>query len=178
MSDRFEHLAQEIAKLNLQIRHDMEQAEAKVVQVNDLIDELGRTGLLNDVWLGPTYGQRYAPESGIVDSELVVQAALLVRHASGDRGGFGVCLWDMEEYCRLQSGLEDLKSNANRVFLPFNECDAAQKAFLLPHLESLFEELADVALVAASQMEPEPTVSADEFFQATPDDSDDANSQP
>ena len=149
----------EVSRQLLQIKHDMERTEAKVEHAHDLIREVGNTGLLTRrALLGPHYTQRWEPGRGPQDSEQVVQAALFVPE------GFGVCYRDANEFWELEQSPEGLESNARSKFEPFENCSAAEKKFLYPFIGQMLDELADVALVAASKLEPEPRVRADDYF--------------
>jgi hypothetical protein len=152
-------MAEQLASLNVQIRHDMEQAEAKIERANKLVRELRGTGLLTGrVVLGPFFTGTYEPGFGPQDSGQVTQAALLVSK------GFGVCYWDTEEFWELGQTPEGLDSHARRRFQAFNDCSPAEKKFLLPFVEEMLEDLIDVAMVAASKLEPEPRISVDAYF--------------
>lgn len=159
MKSRIDEMAEQLASLNIQIRHDMEQAEAKAERVNQLVHELGETGVLtHQVLLGVVFERAYDPESSTQDSGQVVQAALLVPE------GFGVCLWDLVEFTTLRASPQGLERHARAKFQPFDECAAAEKKFLLPYLEEMLEDLTDVALVAASKLDAGPGMAAEAYF--------------
>jgi hypothetical protein len=159
---RLDEVAEQLALLNLQIKHDMEQAEGKAEHVNLLVSELGSTGLLTrQTLLGPTFTAPYEAGLGPSDSAQVVQAALSVPR------GFGVCRWEMDEFLQLQSSpafANQFESRARILFEPFEACTPAEKKFLLPFLEEMLEDLTDIALVAASRLERDPIIPADDYF--------------
>lgn len=156
---RFDEMAEQLASLNLQIKHDMECAEAKVERVNLLIRELGNTGLLKrPIFLGGTYSGTYDPAFGPHDSGQVTQAALLVPE------GFGVCRWDTEEWNRLEQSQEGFEPHARICFESFESCSPAEKKFLLPFVDEMLEDLTDMAQIAVSRLEQGPRVRADDYF--------------
>jgi hypothetical protein len=164
---RIDDVARELSALNLQIKHDMEQAEAKVERVSHLVRELGTTGLVGrEVLLGGHFDRSFDPDDGPHDSGQVVQAALLIPE------GLGVCLWDPEEFSALQTAYEGLVPNARLRFQSFDRCSPEEKKFLLPFIEEMLEDLTDLARVAASKLEPGPGVSADEYFRQRMEDDD------
>ena len=164
MKSRFDEMAEQLASLNLQIRHDMEQAEAKAERVNQLVHELGETGLLTDqVVLGSFFERAYDASDSAHDSGQIVQAALLVPD------GFGICLWDMVEYAGLRNSQDGLEAHARAKFQPFEACSAVEKKLLLPFLEEMLGDLTDIALVAASKLEGGPAISADAYFAQRPE---------
>jgi len=65
MPRRLQHLAATLTKLNVQIKHSLEEAEAKVSEVNALIAELAGTGLLmHAVLLGKISRAALRPDAG------------------------------------------------------------------------------------------------------------------
>lgn len=157
--NRMETLAQELAQLQLQIKHDMEHAEAKVVQVNNLLQELGKTGLLKEtVMLGRCRHIAYPAESQTEDPESEKQAALLIPE------GFGICSWNAGDLGTSRREDDGGEAEVRKRFVPFAQCNTAGKAFLLPFIEDLLQELMDVAEVAASQFEGGEKLSAEDYF--------------
>jgi DNA invertase Pin-like site-specific DNA recombinase len=55
--------------------------------------------------------------------------------------GLGVVLWDSEEYAQWRDIPQGLEAEARSAFLPFEQCDAALKALLLPQIEPLLQPL-------------------------------------
>jgi hypothetical protein len=134
---RFHIQREDLAQLTLNLRRAQEQAEAKVASVNQLIQQFAATGMLAEtVILGDVLQTRaYAPRCGGNSSGQLVQAVLLVP------GGFGVSVWDTEEYLEAKH-INSIASETPVHFVPFSECCPAWKALLLPHVEPLFEKLA------------------------------------
>jgi hypothetical protein len=137
MSETFRDRVAYLRWLTFWVRHACDQAEAKMGEVNHLIDQLGVTGFLHEtVLLGPVIHHRsYAPRPGGSDSVQLAQAALCVP------GGFGVILWDSEDYQELRETAEGLESEALLHFRPLGECELALKALLQPHIEPLLGRL-------------------------------------
>lgn len=158
---QFDAVFQEVAGVTAQIRHCLEEAEAKVKLLNRLVPALADTGLLTrSVWLGPSF-ERDAAEAR--DTAQVVQSAFLLPD------GFGVCLWDAKEYAQLRHSREDLEASARGRFLPFARCSPAEKVFLNIAVQPLVEELADVARVARSQRDEGEDQEMTQFFEACED---------
>ncbi len=56
-------------------------------------------------------------------------------------GGLGVILWDTEEYAELGRVPEGPESEARLHLQPFEKCEPALKALLLPQIEPLIQRL-------------------------------------
>ena len=65
----------------------------------------------------------------------MAQAALCVPD------GIGVVLWGAEAYAQLCATPEGLRREARAGFRPFEMCEPSLRALLLPHVESLLQEL-------------------------------------
>ena len=121
--------------LNLEIRQQMELTEARAETANQLVAQLAATGLMNDrIFLGDViltraYSAHYETGTG-----QVIQAGLSVN------GGFGAVCWDSEEFATLEE-VGELESEAILKHVPFERCDPAIKARLLPQLEALLDAL-------------------------------------
>ena len=112
-------------------------AEARLPMVNDLIrqlatvDLLPETALLGEVILD----QALVPVPNYSDGSQLLQAALLVP------GGFGIVLWDREEYLAVRNS-HGATSHEMRVrFIAFDQVGSAIKALLLPQVEPLLDRL-------------------------------------
>jgi hypothetical protein len=157
---QFDAVFQEVAGVTAQIRHCLEEAEAKVELLNHLVPALAATGLITrSVWLGPSFEREDDEATEPHDSGQVVQAAFLLPD------GFGVCLWNAEEYARLRRSGEGLEASARGRFLPFSRCSSAEKAFLNVAAQPLMEELADAARVARSQLDEGEDLEMTQFFE-------------
>lgn len=162
MSVVSQNAAEKLSSVLLQLKHKMEQGEAQVNEVNDLMGILGTTGLLNStVFLGPDRPMDYDADTGPHDSGCLIQAALLVP------GGFGICQWDTEEAFELDRGPGGREIGARLKFRPFAELNVADKAFLQPFMDEMLEEFMDIVDVAASQLAApsSPPVEAGAFMQ-------------
>ncbi len=137
MSEQFEAHLRALRSMNAFIRHNCEQAEAKVEEVNLLVRQLGETGLRDSaVFLGPVIAHLpYPPSSGRSDAGRVVLAMLHVPL------GIGAAIWDSEAYCDLERIDNGLESEAALAFMPFAECEPAVKALLFRHIEPLLAQL-------------------------------------
>ena len=137
MGRDFDDMIEHLKWLTFWIRHCRDQAEAKMREVNHLIWQLGKSGLLHEaVLLGEVVHTRYyTPQPGGHDSGRVAQAAQRVP------GGIGAVLWDGEEYARLRDAPGGLGVAAGPGFRPFEQCEPALKALLLPQIEPLLQQL-------------------------------------
>jgi hypothetical protein len=134
MNNQLEEAIGRLSELLIQARCDVKHAEAWIARINPLIHELSRSGLTHSVHLGQVICERpFCPEPRQEDSGRIVQAALLVPE------GFGVCVWDTEEFGRLLSSEEGLEPEARTRFVPFEACDFVHKMLLLPHIEKMLE---------------------------------------
>ena len=145
-------------RLNRKIDRDAAEAERKVGPIHKLIVELGKSQLLNDAPILAGHLQCPCEAGEPHDSGQVAQAALLVPE------GFGVCLWDPAQFAALGQRPDGLESNARRSFLPFNQCSATYKAFLLPFMEEMAEDLTDIRSIAASKLDGVPMTDAPSYF--------------
>ncbi|HEX4129704.1 MAG TPA: hypothetical protein VHZ24_06650 [Pirellulales bacterium] len=151
--------AERLAAIAARLRHHAEQAEAEIAAANDIVRNLGGTGLVRGhVVLGRCFERPYVVEQHCTDSGQVIQAALLVPE------GFGVCYWDTEEFCALHESFGGLEPEARARFQPFDSCTDEEKTFLRPFVEEMLDDLHDVALAAAARLEPGPSVSLEEYF--------------
>jgi len=126
-----------LRQLNLTLRVQLDQAEARIPGINDLIQQLGAIDLLNDAaLLGLViYERHYDLSRGPHDSGQVLQSVLMIP------GGIGVLLWDTEEYLAFRSTPEPDPTTLKLKFVPFDDCEGAVKALLLPQVQPLMELL-------------------------------------
>jgi hypothetical protein len=137
MNQALENVVEHLKWLNFWIGHCCDQAEAKVGEINRLIQQLAGMGLVREtVLLGEVIPQRYGgPVPGGPASGQLVQAALCVP------GGVGVVRWDAEAdapWCPLPAG-QEAKARVN--FRPYAGCEPALKTLLLRHIEPLLQSL-------------------------------------
>jgi hypothetical protein len=137
MNREFSKIVEHLKWLIFWIGHCRDQAEAKMNEVNQLLGQLGKAGLVHQtVVLGEVIHHcYYSPQPEGHDSSQLVQAALSLPV------GIGVVLWDSEKYSELREDPETLESEAPLRFVPFERCEVALKALLLPHIEPLIQQL-------------------------------------
>ena len=125
----------------LQIRSQLDQADAHVSNINQIVESIGDLKLITErTLLGHVvHMQEYSPRSQMTDSGLVLQAALDIPK------GLGIAAWDSETYAELRTSPEGLDPHASLKFVPFNELEPAIRALLLPHVESLLIRLIQLA---------------------------------
>jgi hypothetical protein len=137
MSDRFDRMVEFLKWHALWSSHAADQADAKVHTANEFIQRiadsgwLARTAVLGQIILDHSY----EPRPGGSDSGQLAQAVLLVP------GGFGILLWDSEDYVALREVPEGLEAEAWVMFHPFDECEPALKALLLSQIDPLLAQL-------------------------------------
>jgi hypothetical protein len=125
-----------LKQLNLQIRLDLEQAEAKIPALNEQIDQLSRTGLLDgEAVLGDVIFTRAYYEQPEREGGLVMQAAVLVP------GGFGVVEWDSDDYLTVSESYGPSFAQARTRFRGFGDLEPALRARLLSQVESILNRL-------------------------------------
>jgi len=124
-----------LQEFNLAIRQNLEEAEAKIPEFNELIDRVASLDILpNLVLLGDIVMQRpYCVVSGPVDSGQILQATLLLP------GGLGATVWDTEEYLALEQEYDGISRHAASHFFAFDELSPGEKGILFSHLEPLVE---------------------------------------
>jgi hypothetical protein len=159
MPDKFGLMARRLGQINVEVRHLVKKAEAKVEQVNALVRELAKTGLLKKVTILGKQSRcvNYA-DGECAQSCFVVLPVLLTPE------GIGICIWDSEHAIEIKmAGMP--KSEARRVFTPFAKCAPADKAFLMRFIEPLLEDLMDLASVAAGDCVKGADIPAHEYFE-------------
>ena len=125
----------------LQMRSQLDQADAHVSNINQIVKSIGDLKLVTErTLLGHVvHMQEYSPRSQMTDSGFVLQAALDIPK------GLGIAAWDSETYAELRTSPEGLDPHASLKFVPFNELEPAIRALLLPHVESLLIRLIQLA---------------------------------
>ena len=130
-----ERAVQEVNRLNCLVAQARDQAEAKVLELNQQLQILRTNGLVHEVVLlgsiildGATY------EAGREIGAQIGRAALV------GNGGIGVCIWELDEYVDARQS-RALECDAIGHFIAFDHCNPWLKARLLPHLDLLIEGL-------------------------------------
>jgi len=128
-------IIQQLRQLNLSLRIQLEQAEARIPDINELIEQLAAIELISETaLLGLViYEKHYSALSGPHDSSQVIQSALMIP------GGIGVVCWDTEEYLAFRDNPPEDLSELYIKYVPFDSCASAVKALLLPQVEPLME---------------------------------------
>jgi hypothetical protein len=128
--DHFERLRTLVGEA----RRAIEQAEVRVLQVNEVVRGLSQQGEVpRGFFLGKTIASPWDAEAGRCNSGHVIQAVLLVPE------GLGVSRFDAEvsEACTESSG--GLEDEVRLTFVAFAECSPAEKAFFYSEMEVLCE---------------------------------------
>jgi len=141
MSNNLNNSIEHLRQLNLRIRQQLEIAEARVPEINGLLAQLTSTGLLNETALlgGVVISRSYSAVCGQDDSGQILVAALLVP------GGLGVACFDSEELALLDEYTYREGKAAFLNFRPFDQCELAIRALLLPHVEQLLARFCEMA---------------------------------
>ena len=74
------------------------------------------------------------------DSCQILRAALLAP------GGIGLTVVDLEDHLALQMQPEVAFRDIERCFLPFNECNPAERALIFPQVPGLMQNLCRIVL--------------------------------
>jgi hypothetical protein len=128
---------QQLRTLNIQLRRQLEVAEAQVPVINDLLKQLDtiqlgcKRAFLDPVIYQRLYDRGYGPE----DSCQVIQATAVAGH------GLGVTLWDIDEYqafCK-RPWLDDHTVLVH--FVAFDDLESSIKALLMPQVEPLLNRI-------------------------------------
>lgn len=137
MTRSYSECIDELRQLVLHICQHLELAEARVYEIDEVIEELATLQLADEsAVLGEIiYDRQYLPGQGPTDSSQLTQAALMVPY------GFGVVLWDMNDYAVFRRSPPPPKGAVNLNFVPFDECSLAIKALLLSQLGPLLDRL-------------------------------------
>jgi hypothetical protein len=123
-------------EFNLQLRRQVELAEALLPAINQQIQHFAALGLSHTVILGKILHQRsYTPGLGPTDSGQVYQAAIMVP------GGLGIVRWDSEQHAALLDFPDGPESEASIHFVPLDECEAGIKALLVSEARNLLDQL-------------------------------------
>ncbi len=159
MPDKYGLMVRQLGQINVQVKHLLKKGEAQVAQINSLVRELAKTGLLKKVTILGKQSRCISYADGeYPESSLVVLPALLAPE------GLGICIWDADQVIEIkEAGLP--KSQARRVFTPFVKCKTTDKAFLMRFIEPLLEDLMDLASVAAGDLVKGPDIPAHEYFE-------------
>ena len=135
-------LIQQLQDLIIRLRSQLDQAEAHLPALNNVIARLAELSLIPErTLLGHIVHMRdYEPGTGIIDSGMVLQAALRIPD------GLGIVVWDTEQYTLLRNSPQGLEGEVVMRFFPFAELDPPLKALILPHTESLLERVIRMAI--------------------------------
>ena len=137
MSGKSDGPIQELRRLTQWIRHVSDQADAKIGAVNELIRDLGGLGWqYGVVILGAVIHEReYEPAPGGHTSTQFVQAAVFVPE------GFGVVLWDSDDFVVRRERPGELEAAAARGFISYRSCEPLLRGLLLAQVEPLVTKL-------------------------------------
>ena len=126
----------QLQQLNVNLRQQLEVAEHHLPAINEQIRSLADLDIVAGIaLLGTVVYDRAYGHDGPIDSNQILQAAILIPQ------GFGVCMWDSEEYFRVRQQPRISHGTIQMKFVPFDECGSAVKALLLPHVEPLLDRL-------------------------------------
>lgn len=147
----FHEVRRRLQEFNLRLRRRLEEAEARIPELNELIERVASLGVLPDlVLLGKVALQRpYDTGQGPEDSSQVLQAALLVP------GGLGAVIWDTEDLLSVREEPGGLVPHAKSRFFPFDELSPGEKGVLFAHFAPLVERLWEEHLCQAND-KPDP----------------------
>ena len=130
----------QLRELLLQMRSQLDQADAHIPEINNVVRSIAELRIVAErTLLGHVvHIQEYSPQPQPVDSGIVLQAALDIPR------GIGIAAWDTEAYHQLRQSTEGLECQSSLNFIAFDDLEAAIRALLLPHVESLLVRLIQI----------------------------------
>lgn len=144
MDKSITQMLEEMRRLDLRLRMQLDAAETWVPQANQLVENLRSLGLLEEALLlgGIVHSSSYHPLHGPQDSGHLLQAAIGIGF-----GGFGIVSWDTEEHWAFyhssttSASLDEVRAK----FCPFDRCDRSTRGLLAPQIRPLLEQVAQIA---------------------------------
>ena len=132
---------EQLQQLLLRVRSQLDQADAHISVVNEVIASIASLQLVSDrTFLGHVvHSKDYAPRFQPADSGIVLQAALNIPQ------GLGIAAWDSDTFAELRQASDGLEWNRGSTFVPYHELEPAIRALLLPQVESLLLRLIQLA---------------------------------
>ena len=130
-----------LQRLNVSIRAQLEQAEARIPAINVAIEQLSGIQLLPETaLLGHVIFERhYCPIVGPTDTSQVLQAALLIPQ------GLGIVMWTLDEYITFRNAPNNHQGDITVRFVGFDDLEFAIKGLLMPHTQSLLDRVIQMA---------------------------------
>jgi hypothetical protein len=138
MLNELRQKVEDLAQANVALRQLGEIAEFYVPLVNDLLRRLATTELFAPRFMlaGVVYHASFGAASSEPDSGLVWQAALLISEA---KCGVGIVFWEIDSFkAHCESPRADFQELFGR-FAPYEELTGAQRALLIPYVDSLLD---------------------------------------
>ena len=132
-----QHHIEQLRHLDLSLRSQLEQAEARVQSINENILQLARMQAVSETAiLGLVLFHDFSNASSeTTDSGHVVQAALTVP------AGFGVINWRIKQFASFCQTPPPDAGGFIHLFIPFDQCSTGVKTLLLPHVQPLLDLL-------------------------------------
>jgi hypothetical protein len=148
MSEELSRRIDELREINLLLRHQLEQAEAKLPPITQLVNQLAKLGLIGETVLveEAIHQRSYPPGTLWSDSCQVIQPAIAIP------GGFGIVRWELEDYLEESRLPEFTRDELWIRFEPFDRCALAYRALILPSAERLLGRL--LTIVASDLSQP------------------------
>ncbi len=127
---------EQLQQLNLVITRQCELSDAIIPEFNAVLDRLQTLRLIPETVIlhGVMHQSSYNASEYRDDSAQIFEAALMMP------GGFGIVIWDVEEYVTRNAPGFPLVDEARLNFLPFDRCPPALRGLLLPHIGPMLEQ--------------------------------------
>lgn len=136
MNDTLPAQLDELARIASVIRSGLEEAEALIPPLNELLAELSAHGISGFESEGPALYCRIAGTSGVLTDERIIYAAVLIMP-----GGIGATCWDAGEYAERWSSAVHEPPELTCRFVAFDDCPAVVRALIPRHVPRLIASL-------------------------------------
>ena len=155
-------LTKELSCLQADLKNVFAQTDAQVTRINDLIDRLRDTHVLQPFTLLGDPLHVLDPRPNDPQYMTTYQATLLIPE------GLGLLGCATHEYLFMM-GMPDVDAELQRQFIrehftAYAKCGPIQRNLIVPHLDELIDELHDICLLADTSADREGAMAAELFF--------------
>jgi len=130
----------QLRRINVDLRRQLELVEAVVPVANDLIRRLGPLDIAGErAVLGEVvFDRNYDPRFERPDSCQLFQAVVTIP------GGFGVALWDLEQFLQFRNEAFNSERQILLNFVLYDKCSLAARAMLWPQIVPLLHRVCTI----------------------------------
>lgn len=154
-------LTTELESLQAELRSVLAQTDAQVARINDLIDHLRDTHVLQPFTLLGDPWHVLDPRADDPQYKTTYQATLLIPE------GLGILRCATDAYLISMDMPVDAERQRQFIrahFTTYAECGPMRRMLIVPHLDDLIDELHDVCLLADASADRKGAMAADLFF--------------